>query len=186
MGAGKAGSAAMALRPALPAPRRERLGIVGGMGPLAAIDFQQRLIAHSIKRMNAVRDQDHIPLILNSAPDIPDRTAAILDGGLSPLPDLLEAVRELTSWGATYLAITCNTAHYWYDELQSSTAAPILHIADAACAEAKHKAGPNGTMACWRRPQRSRYGSINRAWRSWAFNGGCLIARTTPWRPFET
>ena len=106
------------------------LGVLGGMGPLATVDFLQKLIAET----PASRDQEHIPVIAYSVPQIPDRPPAITGNGASPLPHMLEGVLTLKRAGATTVAIACNTAHFWYDELVQQGGLPILHIADAACA----------------------------------------------------
>lgn len=105
------------------------LGVLGGMGPLATVDFLQKLIEET----PAQRDQDHIPVIAYSVPQIPERPPAIVGNGESPLPHMLEGVRTLKRAGATAIAIACNTAHYWFDELVTHGGVPILHIADAAC-----------------------------------------------------
>jgi aspartate racemase len=107
------------------------LGVVGGMGPRATADFFVKLIAAT----PAARDQDHIPVLIYSAPQIPNRTAAILHGGPSPLGELRRAVRTVAQAGASVVVLACNTAHYWFDDLQASVAIPILHIADAAIAD---------------------------------------------------
>ena len=107
------------------------LGVLGGMGPLATVDFLQKLIEET----PASRDQDHIPVITYSVPQIPDRPPAITGNGESPLPYMLEGVRILKRAGATTVAIACNTAHYWYDDLVAASGMPMLHIADAACAD---------------------------------------------------
>lgn len=107
------------------------LGVLGGMGPLATVDFLEKLIEET----PAQRDADHVPLVVYSVPQIPDRPAAILAGGASPLPDMLKGIRTLKAAGATQLAIPCNTAHYWYDALVREGGLPIFHIADAACDE---------------------------------------------------
>lgn len=109
---------------------RKRLGILGGMGPLATVDFLQKLIEET----PAGRDQDHIPVIAYSVPQIPDRPAAITGNGESPLPHMLEGIQTLKRAGANAVAIACNTAHYWHDDLVRQGGLPILHIADAACA----------------------------------------------------
>lgn len=106
------------------------LGVLGGMGPLATVDFLGKLIEET----PASRDQDHIPVIAYSVPQMPDRPPAIVGNGESPLPQMLEGVLTLKRAGATMIAIACNTAHYWYDELVRQGGVPILHIADAACA----------------------------------------------------
>lgn len=106
------------------------LGVLGGMGPLATVDFLRKLIEET----PAERDQDHVPVVVYSVPQIPDRPAAIVAGGPTPLPAMLEGVRVLRQAGARAIAIPCNTAHYWYDELARAAGVPVLHIADAACA----------------------------------------------------
>jgi aspartate racemase len=106
------------------------LGVLGGMGPLAAADFLAKLVAET----PATRDQDHIPYVAWGVPQIPDRPAAILHNGESPLPHMLRGIAALKQAGATAIAIACNTAHYWHDDLVREGGLPILHIADAACA----------------------------------------------------
>jgi aspartate racemase len=45
---------------------------------------------------------------------------------------LVEALRSLAGCGVDRVAIACNTAHFWYDELVAGGGLPILHIADAS------------------------------------------------------
>lgn len=106
------------------------LGVLGGMGPLATVDFLQKLIEETPAR----RDQEHIPVIAYSVPQIPERPPAITGKGESPLPQMLEGIHTLKRAGATAIAIACNTAHYWYDDLVAQGGLPIIHMADAACA----------------------------------------------------
>lgn len=104
------------------------IGVLGGMGPLASADFLARLtLAHP-----AERDQDHPEAVLYSATQVPDRQAAAVAGGPSPLPALLRGIRLLEAAGAGCIAIPCNSAHVWFDAMQAATALPILHIVDAA------------------------------------------------------
>jgi len=107
------------------------LGVLGGMGPLATVDFLRKLIEET----PASRDEDHIPVITYCVPQIPMRPAAILDGGESPLAAMLEGIRTLKRAGAIAIAIPCNTAHFWYEELERDGGLPIIHIADAALAQ---------------------------------------------------
>ena len=106
-----------------------KLGVLGGMGPLATVDFLAKLIAVT----PAEFDQDHIPTIIYSAPYIPDRTANIRGHGPSPLPYMLSGLGFLEQSGVSCIAIPCNTAHFWYDQLSASASVPTFHIADAAC-----------------------------------------------------
>lgn len=124
-----------------PAPRAGALGILGGMGPLATADFFAKLVAVT----PATRDEDHIPVVLASLPDIPPRVPAILANGASPLPALLDARDRLLAAGATLLAMPCNTAHHWFDAL-ARCAAPMLHIADAALVELRRQVPPTATI----------------------------------------
>lgn len=105
------------------------LGVLGGMGPLAAADFLTKLVEET----PATRDQDHIPYVAWGVPQIPERPAAILGMGESPLPQMLRGIAALKQAGAQAIAIACNTAHYWHEDLQRGGGLPILHIADAAC-----------------------------------------------------
>lgn len=107
------------------------LGVIGGMGPLATADFFHKLIAAT----PAAGDEDHVPVLIHSVPQLPSRAAAILRGGASPLPQLLQARNRLLTAGATMLAMPCNTAHHWYSELTRGIAVPFPHIADAVGAE---------------------------------------------------
>ncbi|MEE7493599.1 aspartate/glutamate racemase family protein [Methylobacterium oryzae] len=103
------------------------LGVLGGMGPMATVDFLAKLV----RATPAGRDQDHIPTLVCSAVDIPDRAAAILGTGPDPLPAMRAALARLEAGGATRIAIPCNTAHHWHAALQAGTGLPILHIVDA-------------------------------------------------------
>lgn len=103
------------------------LGVLGGMGPMATVDFLAKLV----RATPAGRDQDHIPTLLCSAVDIPDRADAILGAGPDPLPAMRAALARLEAGGATRIAIPCNTAHHWHAALQAGTGLPILHIVDA-------------------------------------------------------
>ena len=105
------------------------LGVLGGMGPLATADFLAKLVAET----PASRDQDHIPYVAWGVPQIPERPAAIVGGGESPLPYMLRGIAKLKQAGAQAVAIACNTAHFWYDDLVREGELPILHIADAVC-----------------------------------------------------
>jgi aspartate racemase len=107
---------------------RPVLGILGGMGPLATVDFMRKVI----ELTPADRDQDHIPMTVVSLPQVPNRTKAILGDVESPLPIMLGGIELLNKACVACIAIPCNSAHYWYDELAEAADAPILHIADSA------------------------------------------------------
>ncbi len=104
------------------------LGVLGGMGPLAAADFLGKLAGAT----NASCDQEHIPVILYGDCTTPDRTASILGQGPSPLPQLLAGIEFLNTAGCAVIAIPCNSAHCWYDEMARASRVPVLHIVEAS------------------------------------------------------
>lgn len=112
------------------------LGVIGGMGPLATADFFRKLIDET----PAANDEDHVPVLIHSVPQLPRRPPAILANGESPLPALRQVRDRLLAAGATALAMPCNTAHHWYDELAIDCPVPFLHIVDAVLAELGERA----------------------------------------------
>lgn len=107
------------------------IGVLGGMGPLAAVDFARKLL-----QLNTVElEQQHVPTLLWNVPQIPDRQQALSRGGPSPLPAMLQGIALLNGAGATRIAIPCNTAHHWFDALAAASAAPLFHIVDATLAQ---------------------------------------------------
>lgn len=109
---------------------KPRLGILGGMGPQATQIFYQRIL----DRTDAECDQEHLPALILSDTEMPDRTAAILSGnGEQVYRRLLEDARLLEREGCTAIAIPCNTSHYFVDELQKELTVPILHMVRETC-----------------------------------------------------
>lgn len=111
------------------------LGVLGGMGPLATADFLRKLVL----KTDAATDQGHIPVLLYGDCTTPDRTAAIVDEGPSPLPQLLDGIRFLNRGGAVAICIPCNSAHRWYDEMRDASDAPVLHIVAASARQVRRK-----------------------------------------------
>ena len=122
---------------------RRLIGVLGGMGPLATIDFMQKVIDAT----PAERDQDHVPLIVYSVPQIPDRVGAACAGTDEPLPAMLAGIRTLEKAGVEAIAIACNTAHAWYDQLAASTKVPIIHMAQTVIDAASQDIRPIAVLA---------------------------------------
>ncbi|TPI60123.1 aspartate/glutamate racemase family protein [Mesorhizobium sp. B3-1-3] len=110
---------------------RPQLGIIGGLGPLASADFYFKLT----RMTEARRDNEHVPSVILSVPQLPDRTEAILGNHDGPLAPLQAAVSTLNELGVACIAMPCNTAHHWYGRLAANSRAEIIHIGDAAVAE---------------------------------------------------
>ena len=118
------------------------IGVLGGMGPMATVDF----LAKVIELTPASRDQDHLPLIVYSVPQVPDRSASIVEGRESPLPAMIEGLRTLVRAGVECIAIPCNTAHHWYDDLARESSVPVLHMVDSAGAAMQRLGVPDGPV----------------------------------------
>lgn len=112
------------------------IGVLGGMGPLATVDFMQKML----QATPVQHDQEHMPVLVSSLPQIPDRTRAYRGEGPSPVQAMLDSGRRLVAGGAGLVVVPCNTAHLWFDELQSGLGLPMLHIVDAALAEVQAQA----------------------------------------------
>ena len=117
------------------------IGIIGGMGPMATVDLMQKIILAT----DAREDQEHIHILVDNNTNIPDRTAAILGRGPSPLPELLKSADRLTKQGADFLVMGCNTAHYFLPEMQPHLQIPFLSMievtADYCRQQGFHKVG---------------------------------------------
>ncbi|WP_317493049.1 amino acid racemase [Haloechinothrix sp. LS1_15] len=118
------------------------LGVLGGMGPAATNSFLAALVEHTPAR----RDQEHLATIVYSDPATPDRSDAILAGGASPVPAMVRGIEFLDRSGCDLIAIPCNTAHRWFDELAAAADTPILHIVDAVLDRIEQDAPAVGTV----------------------------------------
>lgn len=100
------------------------IGIIGGMGPEATATLFKKLI----RATKATRDQDHFRIVIDSNPKIPDRTAAILGNGKSPVNAIVKAGRNLEKMDADIALIPCNTSHYFFDEIQEQLTIPLVNM----------------------------------------------------------
>ena len=109
------------------------VGIIGGIGPMSTVYFYKLVLSMT----DAEKDQDHVNMIILNHASIPDRTAYICSkSDDSPLPFL---IKDLEKIGASFIVIPCNTAHYFFDEVQKSVSIPVLNIVEEAVGEAKKR-----------------------------------------------
>jgi aspartate racemase len=114
------------------------------MGPQATVDFMARVIAAT----NAATDQDHIHMIVEHNPQVPNRHAAIAGTAPSIGPDLAAMARRLEGAGADFLVMVCNTAHAFADDIRAAVTIPFVSIIDVVMeALAGHSARRVGLMA---------------------------------------
>lgn len=108
------------------APRTEPGGVLGGLGPAATVHYLQRVV----ELTDAARDQDHVDLIVWQHGSVPDRTAALLSGGESPEPALVADAVALERAGARFIAIPCNTAVVWVEQMRAAVGIEVLDTVD--------------------------------------------------------
>ena len=104
-------------------PRRV-VGVIGGLGPAATLDFFDRVL----KATPAAGDQDHLRLIIDNNPWVPDRNAAIAGTGPSAGPALAEMARGLERAGAEFLVMPCNAAHAFQADIEAATSLPFVSL----------------------------------------------------------
>ena len=102
----------------------KKLGVIGGLGPMATAYFFQLVTQMSY----AVCDQEHIETLIYSKPTIPDRTKYILNRNeQNPVGDIIEVGNVLKNSGAEVIAIPCITAHFFHNEIEKALELPIIH-----------------------------------------------------------
>jgi len=100
------------------------VGVLGGLGPEATLDFFARIL----DRTPATRDQDHLHLIIDNNPQVPNRNEAVAGSGPSPVPVLVEMAQRLERAGADFLVMPCNAAHAFVDAIREAISIPFLSI----------------------------------------------------------
>lgn len=106
---------------------RKTAGVLGGMGPQATVDFMQEVI----RLTGATRDQDHVRMIVDCNPGVPDRQAALRGEGGDVAACLAQMARGLQAAGAEFLVMPCNTAHVFADSIAAAVTIPLINIIDA-------------------------------------------------------
>lgn len=110
---------------------KKTIGVLGGMGPEATAYFFKRIV----ELTPAKADQEHLRIIIDNNPKIPDRTEAILGRGDDPLPEMIKTIENLERAGAELIAIPCNSAHFYFDQLQKATRVPLINLIKEVVAE---------------------------------------------------
>lgn len=131
---------------------KRRLGVLGGMGPKATSVFIDQIVEATVADV----DQDHIDMIILNHASLPDRTQVILENNPEPfLREIEKDIRLLEHAEVAYIAMPCNTAHYYIEEMQRMTSIPIINMVEETMKEihAQHGDGckvgilaTNGTL----------------------------------------
>lgn len=114
---------------------KKTIGIMGGMGPGATVHLFSLITGYT----RAQTDQEHIHILVDNRPAIPDRSAFILGKGTDPVPEMRRSARLLEKMGADFILIPCNTAHYFLDEIRKELGIPIVNMIETvACCVMEH------------------------------------------------
>ncbi len=119
-------------------------GVLGGLGPDATVDFMARVLAATA----ADKDQDHIHMLVDHNPKVPNRHAAIAGATDNVGAELVAMAQRLETAGADFLVMPCNTAHVWADEISAAVNIPFISIIDVTVEALQHQAVKHvGVMA---------------------------------------
>lgn len=122
-------------------------GVIGGLGPDATVDFMARVLALT----PAEQDQDHIHLLVDQNPAVPNRQAAILRGGKDAGAALAAMASGLEAAGADFIVMPCNAAHAFEQQIAAAISVPFVSIIDAtveSVADDAKRIGVLETPAC--------------------------------------
>ena len=121
------------------------IGILGGLGPHAHIEFESLLLDATGKALGRpAYDQDYPPWVVSSMPTTPDRTRALLEGSESPVEAMVEGASRLSD--AAFAVIPCNTAHAFLDEVRRRSRLPFLDMIQVSAERAVERVGARGCI----------------------------------------
>ena len=131
-------------------PAHKTVGVLGGMGPDATVDFLNKVI----RLTPAERDQDHIRMLVDHDPKVPSRQNVSVEDDARIRENLAQMAERLEAAGADFLVMVCNTAHGWLDRALQRISIPFINIVDVTVQviAKKHpqvrKVGIMATPAC--------------------------------------
>ena len=113
-----------------------KLGVIGGMGPLATVKFYDKVVLNT----DAHNDNEHIDLVVLNHSTMPDRTRCIIEKkDLEFLNVIKKDLEILDNIGVDVVAIPCNTSHYFYDEFSKYTNLKIINMIEETILEIKKR-----------------------------------------------
>lgn len=113
-----------------------KLGVIGGMGPLATVKFYDKIVLNT----EAHNDNEHIDLIVLNHSTMPDRTKCIIENKDTEfLNEIKKDLEILERIGIDVVAIPCNTSHYFYDEFKNFTNLKIINMIEETILEIKRR-----------------------------------------------
>ena len=117
------------------------IGILGGMGTQAGLDFCSKLA----KLNRGKADQKYPLFVLYNKSNIPDRKQNLKKYN-KVLKSLVEGCKFLQKSKCKFISIPCNTAHHWYKDLKKKIKIPILNMPEIVYLNAKKKLKRNSKI----------------------------------------
>ncbi|MCJ7590022.1 MAG: amino acid racemase [Woeseiaceae bacterium] len=124
------------------------VGVIGGMGPDATVDFMSRVLAAT----PASKDQDHVRMVIEHNPRIPSRQMAMRGASENPGPVIAAMAARLESAGADFLVMPCNLAHAWQGDILAATTIPFVSIIDESVKSALCRSGEQSAVGLMTTP----------------------------------
>ncbi len=106
------------------------VGVLGGMGPLATVEFFGLLV----RLTPADKDWNHLHIVVDDNPRMPSRSRAFLFDEESPVPYLVAGARRLVAAGAQLVVVPCNSAAYFLAAVRDQVDVPVLDPVTATAA----------------------------------------------------
>ena len=119
------------------------VGVLGGMGPESTAELLVRIT----RCTPAAVEQDHLRVICDSNPKIPNRTDALLSDETGPIIEALaQTALNLEQAGAGIIGIPCNTAHAFLADVRAAVSVPVLDMIGEAAIRAVEIFGERTTV----------------------------------------
>ena len=128
--------------PATRLPKPFKLGLIGGLGPAATVDLFDKIV----KATPAKNDQEHFKLVIEENPQIPDRTACLLEEGTDPTLAMYNCAKRLQNDGCDAILIPCNTAHAFLPRLLRGLTVPFIDMQETMLNKIKDEFGENARI----------------------------------------
>ena len=124
------------------------VGVIGGMGPDATVDFMSRVL----RETPAKADQDHVRMVVEHNPRIPSRQSAMRGDGENPGPVIAAMAVRLEAAGADFLVMPCNSAHAWQSDIEAATDIPFVSIIDESVRSALNRSSDESAVGLMTTP----------------------------------
>ncbi len=115
--------------------KKEILGILGGMGPYAALEFNKKILDYD----NSLKDWEYTHTILDNNITIPSRTRHVLYKEADPIPFIIEAINNLAKLGIKAVVLPCNSVHHFYDKIVPHIEVPWLNMLEIVSNKIREK-----------------------------------------------